>query len=113
MSITNPSVGSVTVLTMRGRVTPCAQMLEEITRRGVDGHAYVQIGKRAPVSQLVTELDCTDATDVANHIKDGQALIGTFVSVVHPTGDSCDNVCVLTCEMLGTKTVIRGAGGIN
>ena len=113
MAISYPSVGSVTVLTMKGRVTAAAPAVEEITRRGVDGHAYVQVGKRAPECQLLTELDVSGSSGVATHINAGQALCATFVTVKHPTGETVANVAVLKCELVGTKKIASAVGGVN
>jgi hypothetical protein len=107
------SIGSLSVLTMHGRVTPTAPSLEEITRPGVDGHAYKDLGKRAPVSQVVTETDVKDAAGLATHLSSAMGLVGTFVTVEHPTGKTVANVCVLACELAGTKAIGTAVGGVN
>ena len=113
MAMFYPSVGSVTVMTMQGRVSPPGDTVEEITRRGVDGHAYVKIGKRGALSTLVTLLDVSGSSGVSTHVNAAAALRGTFVTVTDPCANTFANVLVLDVEFIGSKFIATPVGGVS
>jgi hypothetical protein len=106
----NPAIGNITVLTMEG-TEPLDPLMryEEITRRGVDGHAYQEIGKRAPVATVQT---MHDADNVANVRSAALALVGTLVTVTLPDGRTVDQVFVKDVGVAGIKKTLKAVGGI-
>lgn len=112
MSILNPSVGSITTLTMQGRVSTLQQSMEEISRRGVDGVAFVKVGKRAPASVVTTETDVANSSAIASHVNACVALVGTLVTVTQPDGTTVPNVLILGVEFVTSKYFSRPVGGV-
>lgn len=104
------SIGSLNVLSIRGRVTPRGAALREDTRDGVDGHCYIQIGARAPVSNLIT---VTDVADVNTHVSAAVALKGTLVTVTHGDGSTVANVTVLDVACVSSVAVKTPVGGLS
>ena len=108
--MSNPSIGGVSFLTMRGPmpVNP-KEKVGEITRPRVDGHAFERIGKRGAPVTLMTEADTSNAgTTMSSY----QALQGTLVSVVDVDGQSFSNVLVLMVSKVSAKKVLSAQGGL-
>lgn len=103
------SIGTVNFLTMRGRVAPAGMSLREESREGLNGHAYLKVGNRAPVSQLVTT---ADVNDVSTHVNACAALKGTLVTVVQPDGSSVSNVAILDCAVIDIRKLGTRVGGL-
>jgi hypothetical protein len=104
------SIGGKQFLTWRGpKVSPLAMAVAEITRSGVDGHAFQQQGYRAPAVGVVTSVDTSSPESLSTQY---QALQGTFVTVVNVDGETVANVMVLGVRILSTKKVELAVGGI-
>lgn len=107
------SIGNIYFLAIRGRVAKPGMAVEEITRPGVDGHAFKQIGKRAAISTLITLYDGISAADAELHISYSANLKGTIVTVVYNDGTNDQNVQVLEVEPVQVKRVATAVGGLN
>lgn len=106
----NPAISNIAVLTMDG-AEPLNPLMryDEITRPGVDGHAYQAIGKRAPVVQVQT---MHDADSVVTVRAAALALVGTLVTVTLPDGGTVTQVFVKDVAVVGIKKTLKAVGGI-
>jgi len=109
----NPTIGGITFLTMRGRVTPTGTMVVDTTPDDESGHEYQELGDRAPESLLVTELDVDTDADITAHIAACKALQGTLVTIEDPHGEAIGNVMILEAVVADTKRNRTAVGGIN
>lgn len=108
----NPSVGAVTMAFLRGQVPALGTGMREITREGRNGHAYKQIGTRAPVGELTTITDCASAAGAATHRTNCAALKGTVVTVTYDDGQTATNVAILDVVPVRCKRVATAVGGL-
>jgi hypothetical protein len=106
-----PYVGSIQTLTMQGHeglATLIPHVVEEISRKGVDGVAFVDIGKKSRPCTVVTEFDSSNA---GNSKIACEALIKTFVSVITPEGQTLTSVFVHDVKVSG-RAGIKAVGGV-
>ena len=104
---------TITVAFIRGRIPPLGMGVKEITRPGVNGHAYKQIGNRAGVADLLVEKDVSSAENAASLVTDLAAFKGTDpVTVTYNDGQSVENVQVLDVTPVSVKKVATPVGGV-
>jgi hypothetical protein len=80
------TIGALTFDVVNAREPGAREIIEPITRPGVDGTGYRKRGSRAPTFEARTTVLLADDAAVATHITGSNALIGTVVDVV----DSAD-----------------------
>jgi len=108
---TNPSIGSQTFIRKQGpSALALATVVQEITRNNSDGHAWLEIGRRASPVTWITEVN-SNAPDTLE--SSYMALKGTLQTVVTEDGKSFLNVMVLDCEVLEKRKTLNGLGGIS
>lgn len=104
-----PAIGSKNFITMAGyEGLIVVDRVVDVSRDGVDGHAFLEVGKRSNVVTVVTEADVANvvATESGYH-----ALEKTFVTVTTPHGKSIANVFVHSVHV-SAQAFIRSAGGL-
>ena len=107
-------IGDYQFITLRGALTPGGESLQEITRPGVDGHAWRKAGKRGAVHQLMPIVDVTSAANVATLVTNILALQGADpVTIYDDQGNYLANAKVLLAEHVRTRTVVGASGGVN
>lgn len=106
----NPAVGDLEFVTFRG-VEPAdpVMRLKEITREGIDGHAFMEIGKRGVPVRIIAE---GDVDDVAALRTDLQALVSAFVTVTFSDGGTVEQVLVLDAQVADEKFTGSPVGGL-
>ena len=107
-----PSIGGITVITIKGGLTPPGESVEEITRPGHDGHAYKRFGERAPRAELTSIRDVDAVAGVAAHILACVALKGTLITVIDDVGVTMNNVMVIEVETVRSREVGTPVGGV-
>ena len=108
----DPTIGSVTVAVLRGQIPTLGAGLREITREGRNGHAYKQVGTRAPVAELVSITDVVGADGAADHRNGCVALKGTVVTVTYSDGQAVTNVVIIDVVPVRCKRVRTAVGGV-
>lgn len=94
--MTTPSIGSYNFLSMIGpALGPPAETLEDISRLGLDGHAYRKVGKRSEPVQVQTLIDVADAAAAKTLTENYLGIQGTLVTVTDAHGNAEEHVCVL------------------
>jgi len=83
------------MMVLRGTGDELGLQLEDITRPGVDGHAFGELGKRADVSPLLTVLDVASVADAETEYAACKALEGQIGTVKYGSGEEVVNVVVL------------------
>lgn len=106
------TIGGHTFITLRGSINPLGTDVIDITRPGVDGHAFMDIGKHAGRSQMQSIVDLTTAGAAKTVILAYKSLKGTLVSVVDDTGETYTNVLVVEVITTNPKFVATPVGGI-
>ncbi len=107
------SDNTYTFISLQGATQRLGQRLEEITRDGVDGHAYRKQGKRGMPFQMIGVMDCdtlSGATTTYNALK---GIEGSIVSVIDDVGDSLSGVALLSVEKQSIRKVLSGVGGVS
>jgi len=105
------SIGGHTLYIISGRLHPLAPVLETITRPGVDGVAFRDIGTRSRPQRIVTLADFDTAAAARTAMAAYHALRGTIATVVDETGVSWP-VAVLDVETPELRTYGACAGGL-
>lgn len=104
------SIGGKQVLTWRGpKVVTAAMQVAEITRAGVNGHAFQETGIRAFSVSVTTSVDTDEPEELTNDYLD---LQGQLVTVTNIDGEVVQNVMVVAVRILGTQPTLLAVGGI-
>jgi hypothetical protein len=106
------SIGGYTLYIEAGKLNRQGITLREISRPGVDGQAYQDVGMRARASQVRTFGDFDTDADAEQRLRQYKALQGTLVTVVDETDQTFSNVCVLSVEAVATPRYPAAAGGL-
>lgn len=102
------SIDGATVLTMQGHGGLVLQArVEEITRPGVDGVAFGELGSRSRPVQVVTEVDSASAI-ATQAVYEGS--VKKFVTVITPEGKTINHVFVHGVTV-ASKRLGANAGG--
>ena len=112
-SITN---GTTThpVIQFDGQVQPLGLQLEDVTRPGVDGHAYRRVARHGPPFELVAHLDVDDnAAADATFRAMVAAYQGRAVTVVDDMGTSHAGLMCLGVRRVDAFRVLSAVGGIS
>ena len=108
------SIGGESVLRMIGQIEPgSGEMLQNITRPGVDGTAYRKVGKRGAPFQITTVVDLGSDAAVKAAVSTYKGLQGTLVTLVTENSGTYTNVAVLAVREVGTRMVLTPVGGVS
>jgi len=103
-----------TFVSLKGQVQGCEMMLEEITRKGVDGNAFRQLAKHGEPFQLDGRRDCNNNADAgAVFTAMQQAYQGKVVTVVDDLGKTHANLVCLAVNRVDSFTLARAVGGVS
>lgn len=106
------SIGGSSFITLRGSINPTGTDVIEITRPGVDGHAFMDMGKHAGKSQMQSIADVSNASGAKAAILAYKALKGTLITVTDDTGQQYTNVLVQEVIATNPKNVKTPVGGL-
>ena len=107
------SIGGKSVIAITGAIGRADGLtVAEITRPGVDGHAFREQGKRGAAFQVITTADFADAATAEAELAIYKALQGTLVTVVENDATSHANLCVLSVDLVAKRPVAAIAGGL-
>ena len=91
--------------------------LEEITRPGLDGHAFRAIGKRMKPLMLRGTVDVDkSSTTVEARMATYKGLEGTLLTFTSEAGDAYESLMLLQVTHINTMqldTMVGGVGGAN
>jgi hypothetical protein len=110
--ITPSSGGPYTFITLKGEIQSVARTVDDITRPGVDGHAYRENGKRGRIFEMFGLRDYLNHAAALAEYLNLQALQGQIVAVTDDRGGSAAAVMVLEVERLALEPMIKTAGGL-
>ncbi len=99
-------------LSLRGEVQTPGQIVEDITRPGVDGHAWRRAGLRGRPFDLVGERDVSNASAAKSDMLAMQSMRGRVVTLYDENGSYYGEVTCLDVEKLGEKRIAGAIGGI-
>lgn len=105
------NIDTITVLSLNGPVHPLGQVLEEIVRPGVDGHAYREIGKRSLPSELIAVVDAADAEDAQSTIEYLAGQQGKLIGLTLSSGVSFDDVMLVSVQQVAGHAIVAASGG--
>jgi len=106
------SIAGYTMLFVTGPIGRPGMATEPITRPGVDGSAFREVGLRCEPFLMTSLMDLEDAADVAAELNLYAALKGSLVTVVDDHGSTWTNVMVLDVQPIQTQTIGVSAGGL-
>jgi len=107
------SVGSESMVTLDGVASGATEILENISRPGVDGTAYRKAGAKAREFSMRSVVDVADFAAAEVKLTAYRALVGTYVTVTDSRGVAHDDVLVLSMQPLQIRQTAVLVGGIN
>src|SRR5579862_8040867 len=81
MSVPFDSIGGIDCVSLIGDLAPEGEILEEITRKGVDGRAWRQLSQKGASTQLQGMIDCDGMSNADATISDLMELQGTVQTI--------------------------------
>ena len=111
MAVITGYVGASTFLSLRGPIDVLGEVVEEVRRSGVDGHAYKKRGRRANATELRSISGAVSANAVEAAVDTYKGLQGTLCAVVLTTGTNF-SAAVMVEEFIHDRTqAITGYAG--
>ena len=107
------AIGDISFITIKGTPRPMGMETEPLTRPGVDGTAFRELGTRGQPFQVTTIVDVDDAADAKTALESYAALRATLVTLTDDLGNSWANVMVIDVEPIEVKAVESGVGGLS
>jgi len=107
------SIAGNSLYIVAGKIARGGQKVEDISRDGVDYHAYRCRGVKARPSEIVTERDFDNSGLANTAILAYKAMQGSAVTVIDEDGITYSSVMVLGCDPVGTNitgTIVGGFG---
>ena len=111
MSVTFDAIGAEQFIRLDGDLDAVKPMLQEVSRPGVAGRAFRQLGNKSEIVQLRSIVDVASDAAAALAIATYTAMIGTVVTVVKANVANT-NWLVLNVRVLGRYRVTTTAGGV-
>ncbi len=105
------SIAGYGLFIVSGKINRIGEMLEDISRRGVDGHAFTALGLKARRSEITTERDFDSDLAANAALVIYKVLQGMAVTVVDENFITYDNVIVLGVDAVWTKKTGAMVGG--
>jgi hypothetical protein len=105
------SIGGITVIALKeGDLDPAGITVEDITRPGLDGVAYRQLGTRGETTQLTAIVDCLGPSGADAMLSAMKGLQGTIVTIIM-RGMTYNNFLVVNFTPISRHACI-GLGGV-
>ncbi len=82
-STSTQTIGSYSFVSMAGQVGAFSSAIQDLSRPGVDGHAFRDIGKRGDRFMIQTISTVSSIADAISLVDSYNKLIGTFQPVEH------------------------------
>ena len=104
--IFSPAAGDIVALHISGQVAPLSPRLENLERKGVDGHGYVDIGLRSGTTRLrvMKYYDGDGDADTGNgELND---MVGESISYTDAGGIIHKNMMVLRASPVSSKEYV-------
>lgn len=114
MSVLFDNIGGYDCVQLIGDLAPEGELVEEITRKGVDGRAWRQLSQKGATTQLSGLIDCDGIVDADETMSGLMSLQGTVVSIIlYRAGTSLeyDNFLIETMGGFRRVTVGSPVGG--
>lgn len=112
--------GVANFLSLRGSPAGVGQAVEDLTRPGVNGHAYRKAGRRGAPFVMIGTADCLTAAEaklILHGVSGVDGLVGkaqgSIVSVVDDFARTWANVVLLEVEPLEERKIAGAVGGLN
>jgi hypothetical protein len=103
-------------LLVAGEVDQLGELVEEITRPGIDGHAYRQLGLRAEPFDLTALVDIEDdsSTDpIQARMATYKSLQGSLCDLEDGFGETYSNLMILGVRLLSAQALVGSVGHIS
>lgn len=111
MPITYDSIGWQTFIRLDGDLDAVKPMLQEVSRPGVAGRAFRQVGNKSEFVQLRSIVDVASDAAAALSISTYTSMIGSIVAVVK-CGVASTDWLVCNVRQLERKRVTTTSGGV-
>lgn len=106
------SINTIPFVTLKGQVQRAGLVVEDVTRPGVDGHAYRELARMGKPFEMIGMRDCLTFT-TANAVYDALLLMqGTLVPVTDDYGAVFTGVMLLEVEKLELRPIRTPVGGV-
>lgn len=113
----NPSIttdtGTLGFVLLEGAVEPLGEVVDDVSRPGVDGHAARKLGRKSEPFSVVSLLDVTNAAAAKTQVIAYLNQRGKVCTLVDDTLVSWANVLILEVRPFPVKRAIRIVGGLN
>jgi hypothetical protein len=110
--ITSTTQGAFDFISLKGQIAVTRQTVQEITRPGVDGHAYRLTGKRADPCELVGVRDFADYPSAQAGLESLRKCCGELVIVLDDFGNTYTDVMLLDVQVANRQPALSAVGGL-
>lgn len=115
MARIDDGTNDIELISLTGTLSPRADEIQDITRPGVDGHAFRRTGERAPAFQSRLLLDLADPTgdlvlDTVRNLRDMQ---GKVVTIDDDHGFEHSGVVCLAMTIVRQDKILAAGGGVS
>jgi len=107
------TIGGYTVMIVSGELAAPAATGAEISRSGVDGHAWKDRGVKGERATLSTVTDFTSDANMEAAAANYRALQSAYVTVIDRGGHTWDNVFVEHVTITQRSVAAAAVGGVN
>lgn len=107
-----PAIGGISFVTLKGGIQDFGEMVQTITRPGVDGVGFRKTGQRSDPFVLASMVDYSSAAAAQTGYESYKDKQGTLVSITDELGVSHSNFMVHKVERVSCRyaKVIGGVG---
>lgn len=99
-------------ITLKGEIQSLAQVVGDISRPGVDGHAYRRDAKRGKLFEMIGLADFASQGDAVAAYIELCAMQGTLVDVIDDRGTAGDEIMLLEVEREALEPMRASVGGL-
>jgi len=99
-------------ITLKGEMEPLGMVVEDVTRPGVNGHAYREDARRGDVFEMVGFADYTSHTLAESSYASMKARQGKLATVTDDRNTIAQNVMILSVEKVANRPIRGNIGGL-
>lgn len=107
-----PTIGSEDFITMEGTLNHLGEVVQDISRPGIDGHAARKLGRKAAEATVRTFRDVEDAAAAKARSLTYLNLRGSVVAVIDGLGNFWTNVLIQDVRVDPPQRTVNPVGGL-
>lgn len=108
-----PIIADIPLLFLGGLQEPLGQKVEEITRQGVNSHAYRKSAIRGDAFEMIGKVDCDTIAAATALYEEFKLLEGELVTLVDDYGETTNNVMIEAVRLIDKFKLLTAVGGVS